>query len=158
MSAHACGSKSLTCCSQSPVGDPTFPLMLRIYKTVDSHLSSNRLKLDSLLIKVAWHRLPLLHPANKKKKKRETITMRSRVVKVPVNNPSSRRMKVIHHCHFNISTSLLKSNGGLKIETGCQGESSQRSISGLQQPALQTWSFQRGRAGTFYIHLLLLSA
>lgn len=58
-------------------------------------------------------------------------------MKVPVNSPSSRRMKVIHHCHFNISTSLLKSNGGLKIETGCRAESSQPSISGPQQQQQQ---------------------
>lgn len=115
------------------------------YKTVDSRGFARRLKLDSVLIKVAWHRLPLLHPA----KKREKIMMKSCIVKVPVNNLSSGCMKVIHHCHFNISTSLHKSNSGLKIKTGCQGESNQRNISGLQQPALQTCSFQRGGSGTF---------
>lgn len=52
-------------------------------------------------------------------------------------------MKVIHHCHFNISTFLHKSNSGIKIEMGCQGESNQWSIYGLQQPALQTCSFQQ---------------
>lgn len=118
-------------------GGSFFSFHAENYKTVDSHGFAKRLKLDSVLIKVAWHRLPLLHPA----KRREKIVM-SCIEKVPVNNLSSGRMKVIHHCHFNISTSLHKSNSGLKIETGCQGESNQRSISGLQQPALQTCGFQ----------------
>lgn len=38
------------------------------YKTVDSHGFAKRLKLESVLIKVARHRLPLLHPAKKKRK------------------------------------------------------------------------------------------
>lgn len=38
------------------------------YKTVDSHGFAKCLKLDSVLIKVAWHRLPLLHPAKKREK------------------------------------------------------------------------------------------
>lgn len=30
-------------------------------------------------------------------------------------------MKVIHHCHFNISTSLRRANSRLQIETGVPG-------------------------------------
>lgn len=130
-----CVHYTLTCCSQSPVGVPFSSFNAENYKTVDSRGLTKHLELDSVLIKVPWHRSPLLLPA-KKRRMEKMKRVRRCIVKVPANNLSSRCMKVIHHCHFNISTSLRRSNSGLMIETACQGKSNQQRISRLQPTAL----------------------